>query len=129
MSSRRRNPTVFAHRAPMLLLRLVGVLLLRFATRKFDALLLKFPPRITRLEAPSSTPKALHQRPSLPSLPRARGFDPAAKHAADFARLFGEVQVLRFGDEAKVAGEPEEHPRSHQTSRRGCQHCGAVSFV
>jgi hypothetical protein len=34
----------------MLLLRFVGVLLLRFGGSKFDAVLLKLPPRITRLE-------------------------------------------------------------------------------
>jgi hypothetical protein len=40
----------------MLLLRFVGLLLLRFEARKFDALLLKLPPRITRLELAPPSP-------------------------------------------------------------------------
>jgi hypothetical protein len=58
----------------MLLLRFVGVLLLRFGGSKFDVLLLKLPPRITRLEAAppplaSYRPKAATRRCwGLPSL-------------------------------------------------------------
>jgi hypothetical protein len=40
----------------MLLLRFVGLLLLRFEARKFDALLLKLPPRITQLELAPPSP-------------------------------------------------------------------------
>ena len=39
-----------ATRKPRLLLRFVGLLLLRFAERQLDALLFQLPPRITRLE-------------------------------------------------------------------------------
>ena len=46
-----------AGRKPMLLLRFVGVLLLRLAERRLFGLLFQFPPRITRLEL------------GLPSLP------------------------------------------------------------
>ena len=46
----REEPTVFAHRKPMLLLRFVGVLLLRFAARRLLVLLFQLPPRITRFE-------------------------------------------------------------------------------
>lgn len=37
-------------RKPLLLLRLSGLLLLRFATRQFSGLLFQLPPRITRFE-------------------------------------------------------------------------------
>ena len=47
---------VFAQRTPMLLLRFVGVLLLRLAARKLVALLFQLPPRITRLEACPTRP-------------------------------------------------------------------------
>jgi hypothetical protein len=43
---------VLAQRKPMLLLRFVGVLLLRYAERRLLALLFQLPPRITRLEYP-----------------------------------------------------------------------------
>ena len=43
-------------RAPRLLLRLPGELLLRFADRTFRALLLKLPPRMTRLEPVGLSP-------------------------------------------------------------------------
>ena len=42
-----------ARRKPLLLLRLSGLLLLRFETRQFLALLFQLPPRSTRLEPPS----------------------------------------------------------------------------
>lgn len=44
---------VLTIRKPMLLLRLSGVLLLRFAERTFLALLFQLPPRITRFELES----------------------------------------------------------------------------
>ena len=44
-----------ARRKPMLLFRLSGVLLLRFDTRQFLALLFQLPPRFTRLEPPTNT--------------------------------------------------------------------------
>ena len=42
--------SVLAKRKPMLLFRLVGVFLLRFAERRFCGLLFHEPPRLTRLE-------------------------------------------------------------------------------
>ena len=58
---RERKNQVFAHRAPLVLLWFDGVLLLRFEESRFDALLLKLPPRITRLEetARSTSVRAL----------------------------------------------------------------------
>ncbi len=43
-------------RKPKLLLRFVGVLLLRFATRQFSGLLFQLPPRFTRLVPNSKCP-------------------------------------------------------------------------
>ena len=48
-----------ARRKPKLLFVSVGVLLLRFATRQFVALLFQLPPRFTRLEPPPSDEKCL----------------------------------------------------------------------
>ncbi len=48
--SGRRNE--LRSRTPMLLLRLSGELLLRFADRQFWRLLFQLPPRMTRLELP-----------------------------------------------------------------------------
>jgi hypothetical protein len=50
-------------RKPMLLLRLSGLFLLRFATRQFSGLLFQLPPRITRFE-PSIHALFLFKRPS-----------------------------------------------------------------
>ena len=46
-------------RRPMLLLALDGVLLLRLPARKLTAVLLKLPPRLTRLEALDAVTRAL----------------------------------------------------------------------
>ncbi len=58
---------VFAHRAPLLLLRFVGVLLLRFEESRLDALLFQLPPRITRLVVP------LQRHPARTGAGRMRG--------------------------------------------------------
>lgn len=52
----RRKVTVFAHRAPTLLLRFDGSLLLRREESRSDASLFQLPPRITRFEASLATP-------------------------------------------------------------------------
>ena len=51
----RRADDRLAGRKPMLLLRFVGLLLLRLAERQLVALLLKLPPRMTRFSEPVGT--------------------------------------------------------------------------
>lgn len=58
----RRRVTVFAHRAPTLLLRFDGSLLLRREESRFDPLLFQLPPRITRFEASPATPSGPYGR-------------------------------------------------------------------
>ncbi len=54
---------MLARRSPRLLLRLVGLLLLRFADRRLVALLFQLPPRLPRLEpdVPSSPMSTNHR--------------------------------------------------------------------
>ena len=63
------NSKVFAQRPPLLLLRFAGLLLLREAAGRFDALLLNDPPRITRLELPPP-PRARPRRQDGLDAPR-----------------------------------------------------------
>ena len=116
------EPTVFAHRNPMLLLRFVGLLLLRFGGSKFDVLLLKLPPRITRLE--------LHDLPSLDCTrsqtrlgsnvswrlagPPCQRTKPPADHPPDLQRLAVEVRLLVERDCVQGGRKAGEHAGTHQ---------------
>lgn len=103
-----RRITVFAHRAPTLLLRFVGSLLLRKAESRFDALLLKLPPRITRLgRSPSSAARPV-QAPSRALLACSRRACPASEHAANLVALLREMEVLGLRDTAKATREAHE---------------------
>gem|GEM_PF-3828609 len=79
------NAPVLVRRKPRLLLRLLGQLLLRLATRRLAALLFQLPPRNTRLEpsslcatvypsyqSPKNTPLP-QKTPSPTSLPQEKG--------------------------------------------------------
>lgn len=57
---------VFAQRNPMLLFRFVGLLLFRFADRRFCGSLFQDPPRITAVASPSLPARESRERSSLP---------------------------------------------------------------
>lgn len=89
--------SMLARRKPTLLLRLSGVLLLRFATRQFCGLLFQLPPRMTRFVPSCLIPfeKQLNEK-------QTKTFPPL-------------VQIVG----ASVAGEA---PRSRTASGRPCDH-------
>jgi hypothetical protein len=113
----------------MLLLRFAGSLLLRNAARRFDALLLKLPPRITRLVASPSNAARPGRAPGRRTLAHLGRPDPASQHAADLIALLGEVEVLGLGDAAEISGEAHQDAGADQRAGGGGQRGLLVAAV
>lgn len=80
------NDVETTKRKPMLLLRLSGLLLLRYAQRALFRLLLNEPPRRTRLHRADPSQRVLR--------PGSDSFHPASKQAAQLSRHAGSVFIL-----------------------------------
>ena len=102
-------------RNPMLLFELVGLLLLRFATRQLFALLFQLPPRFTRFEPDGRRPHCFHHAPT----------EPLRAHRQDECRERGEPLLEpRFGDRTGAVEHfkhPQPPPVAHLAAAVECR--------